>query len=158
MSWFAAKTKQKGEFKALNFFISMGMNSYVPSYVTKRVWSDRIKKVTVPAISGYVFFELPKIDFDLININPFTKNIVRDIDGKPAIIKEKEIATLKNFLNGDPIERGVNFYKGQKIKVSSGPFIYKRGTVSKTNCNKVIINIESININLVLNKSSVVAA
>ena len=36
-----------------------------------------LKKVTVPAINGYVFFELNKIDFNLININPFTKNIVK---------------------------------------------------------------------------------
>jgi hypothetical protein len=56
MSWFAAKTKPKGEFKAMNFFNSVGINSYVPSYQTKKVWSDRIKKVVVPAISGYVFF------------------------------------------------------------------------------------------------------
>ena len=56
------------------------------------------------------------------------------------------------------LKEGLTFTKGKKIKVSSGPFIYKRGTVSKINCNKVIINIESININLVLNKSSVVAA
>ena len=69
MRWFAARTRNKGEFKALGFFISMGINSYVPSYVTKRIWSDRIKKVTVPAITGYVFFELNKIDFNLININ-----------------------------------------------------------------------------------------
>ncbi len=98
MSWFAAKTKQKGEFKALNYFISIGINSYVPSYITKRVWSDRIKKVTVPAISGYVFFELTKIDYGLINLNPFTKNIVRGIDGRPAIIKKNEITALKDYL------------------------------------------------------------
>ena len=91
MCWFAAKTKQKGEFKALEFFISMGINSYVPSYTTKRIWSDRIKKVTVPAISGYVFFELPRIDFNLINLNPFTKNIVRDIGGMPAVITDEEM-------------------------------------------------------------------
>ena len=95
MCWFVAKTKHKGEFKALNFFNSIGINSYVPSYQTKRVWSDRIKKVTVPAISGYVFFELEKINFELINTNPFTRNIVRTIDGGPAIIKESEIATIK---------------------------------------------------------------
>ena len=63
MSWFAAKTKFKGEFKALDFFKSIGVKSYVPYFKTKRVWSDRIKKVTVPAISGYVFFYLPKILF-----------------------------------------------------------------------------------------------
>ena len=158
MCWFAAKTKQRGEFKALNFFISMGINSYVPSYTTKRVWSDRIKKITVPAITGYVFFELNKIDFNLININPFTKNIVRDIDGKPAIIKNKEITTLKDYFDGKSIPSDDNLVKGQRVKINTGPFIFKKGTVNKMSCNKVIISIESININLVLNKSSVVAA
>ena len=158
MCWFAAKTKQKGEFKALNFFISMGINSYVPSYITKRVWSDRIKKVTVPAISGYVFFELPKIDFDLININPFTKNIVRNIDGLPAIIKDEEIVVLKKHLNGETISNSVKLQRGQKVKINSGPFMFKKGTIDKISCNKVIISIESININLVINTSSVVAA
>tara|TARA_Y100000768_G_C23870611_1_gene630282 strand:+ start:349 stop:825 length:477 start_codon:yes stop_codon:yes gene_type:complete len=158
MCWFAAKTKHKGEFRALEFFISMGINSYVPSYTTKRIWSDRIKKVTVPAISGYVFFELPRIDFSLINLNPFTKNIVRDIDGRPAIIKNKEIATLKDYFDGKLTECDVNLVQGQRIKINSGPFAFKKGTVNKISCNKVIINIDSININLVINKSSVVAA
>ena len=158
MNWFAAKTKQKGEFKALNFFNSIGVNCYVPSYVTKRVWSDRIKKVTVPAISGYVFFELPKIDFGLINLNPFTKNIVRDIEGKPAIIKNEEITSLRDYFDGKLIASDVNLVKGQRVKINKGPFIFKRGTINKMSYNKVIISIESMNINLVLNKSSVVAA
>ena len=158
MNWFAAKTKQKGEFKALNFFNSIGINSYVPSYVTKRVWSDRIKKVTVPAISGYVFFELPKIDFGLINLNPFTKNVVRDIEGKPAIIKNEEITSLRDYFDGKLIASDVNLVKGQRVKINKGPFIFKKGTINKMSYNKVIISIESMNINLVLNKSSVVAA
>ncbi len=158
MSWFAAKTKQKGEFKALNFFISMGINSYVPSYITKRVWSDRIKKVTVPAITGYVFFELNKINYSLINLNPFTKNIVRDIDGKPAIIKNKEITTLKDYFDGKLIECDINLVKGQRVKINKGPFMFKKGIIDKMSCNKVVINIDSINMNLILSKSSVVAA
>ena len=158
MCWFAAKTKQKGEFKALEFFISMGINSYVPSYTTKRIWSDRIKKVTVPAISGYVFFELPRIDFNLINLNPFTKNIVRDIGGIPAVIKDEEIAALKDYFNGKLTPCDFNLVQGQRIKINSGPFVFKKGTVNKISCNKVIINIDSMNINLVINKSSIVAA
>ena len=158
MSWFAAKTKQKGEFKALNFFNSLGVNSYVPSYITKRVWSDRIKKVTVPAITGYVFFELNKIDYSLINLNPFTKNIVRDIDGRPAIIKSKEITILKDYFDGKLMPCEINLVKGQKVKIDKGPFMFKQGTINKISCNKVIISVESININLVLNKSAVVAA
>ena len=117
-----------------------------------------IKRVTVPAISGYVFFELPKIDFALINLNPFTKNIVRDIGGVPAIIKDKEIAVLKDCFNNELRDTNVNLFRGQKIKINSGPFMFKKGSINKISCNKVIITIESININLVISKSSVIAA
>ena len=158
MSWFAAKTKPKGEFKAMNFFNSIGVDSYVPSYQTKKIWSDRVKKVTVPAISGYVFFELVKINFELINLNPYTKCVIRDIDKAPAVIKEHEIATLKKHLNGEHINTEISFYEGQNIKVCSGPFMLKKGIVNRVSDSKVVINIESININLILNKSSVVAA
>ena len=158
MIWFAAKTKHRGEFKALNFFNSIGINSYVPSYQTKRIWSDRIKKVTVPAINGYIFFELPKLDFNLINVNPFTKNIVKKANGTPAIIKENEIATMKRHLNGESFKSKKNLYDGQNIKICSGPFMFKKGTVNKVGDTKVVINLESLNISLVLNKTSVVAA
>ena len=158
MCWFAAKTKPKGEFKAMNFFNSIGIDSYVPSYRIKKVWSDRVKKVTVPAISGYVFFELTKINFELININPYTRCVVRGIDGAPAVIRENEIATLKKHLNGESTNTEIRFYEGQNIKVCSGPFMLKKGIVNRVSDSKVIINIESININLILNKSSVVAA
>ena len=111
----------------------------------------------MPAITGYVFFELNKIDFSLINLNPFTKNIVRDIGGKPAIIKNEEIITLKDYFNGKLITCDVNLVRGQRVKINTGPFISKKGTVTKISCNKVVINIDSINIHLILSKSSVVA-
>ncbi len=158
MSWFAAKTKNKGEFKALYFFESMGVNSYVPSYKTKRVWSDRVKNVTVPAIRGYIFFELTKINYQLVNINPFTKNIVCGLNGMPAIIRDVEINTLKKYLNGDYLGSPSDLIEGQKIKINSGPFIFKKGTINKISCNKVVVNIEAMNMSLVLNKSSVIAA
>ena len=55
MNWFVAYAKTKNEFKALDFFKKTGVNAYVPSYIEKREWSDRVKKILVPAISGYVF-------------------------------------------------------------------------------------------------------
>ena len=158
MGWFAAKTKNKGEFKAMSFFNSIGINSYVPSYQTKRVWSDRIKKVTVPAISGYVFFEIPKMNYDLINLNPYTRSVVKNISGAPAIITDFEIATLKEHLGCGPSNNKSIFYEGQDVKVCSGPFIFKEGVVNKVGDNKIIIEIGSININLIVNKSSIVAA
>ena len=158
MCWFAAKTKRRAEFKAHEFFNSNGVNSYVPSFKTRRIWSDRVKNVIVPAISGYVFFELDKMNFNTLNMNPFTKNIVRDNSGKPAIIKDCEIKNLKDQLNGTGFNSLCRLEHGQNIKIQSGPFIFKKGVINKISYNKVIITLESLNINLILNKSSVVAA
>ena len=58
MNWFVAYSKSRSELKAMDYFEKTGINSYVPCYKEKREWSDRVKIVKVPAISGYVFFEL----------------------------------------------------------------------------------------------------
>jgi len=158
MCWFAAKTKNRAEFKALEFFNSIGVNSYVPSFKTKRIWSDRIKNVIVPAINGYVFFELNRLDYSILNVNPYTKNIVRNLRGEPAVIRDSEIQILKDQLSGANINSIDKFETGQKIKIQSGPFVFKKGVINKISCNKVMISLDSININLVLNKSSIVAA
>ena len=76
MKWFAIKTKAKNEFKARDFFSSFDIESYVPFFKTKRVWSDRIKKINTPAMPGYAFFKLNKLDYNLINLNPYTKSVV----------------------------------------------------------------------------------
>ena len=101
---------------------------------------------------------MSKINYDLVNINPFTKNIVKGLNGLPAVITEKEINTLKKHLKGEDLICGRNLFEGQRIKIGSGPFIYKQGTINKISCSKVVINIEAMNISLILNKSSVTAA
>ena len=80
------------------------------------------------------------------------------MSGLPAIIKDEEIITLKKHLNGEELGSETSFFEGQEIKISSGPFIYKKGVINKINYNGVVINIDSININLILKKSSIIAA
>ena len=66
--------------------------------------------------------------------------------------------TLKDHLSGTNIKSVDKFESGQQIKIQSGPFIFKKGIINKISYNKVMISLDSININLVLNKSSIVAA
>ena len=158
MSWFAAKTKFKGEFKALDFFKSIGVKSYVPYYKTKRVWSDRIKKVKVSALPGYVFFRTSKLNYSLINLNPYTKNIVRNTSGGPAVNTNNEISVLKNHFNGDLNIHKLSFKIGEKVKVNSGPMIFKNGVIEKVTNKNVTIILKSLNVKFVLSKNNLVAA
>ena len=76
--------------------------------------------------------------------------------GKPAVIQEKEIQTIRKFLNEydnvrvealDPVPH-------QKVKITSGVFMEKEGEVEKVVNNKVVIRINSLGYRLVadLNK------
>ena len=93
------------------------------------------------------------------SLKPYTKGIVRDTDGMPAVITENEISVLKNYLNGTVDDDG--FFScniGEKVKIISGPMIYKSGVVEKINNKTVTITLKSLNIKIVINKSNLIAA
>jgi len=66
--------------------------------------------------------------------------------GKPAMIKEKEIETIKKFLNDhhDVEVNPIDIKEGKKVMVQSGIFMGKQGTVKKVLHKKVEVIIESI--------------
>ena len=125
MSWFVAYTRPRAEFRAENFYSKMGIVSYVPSFAEERQWSDRLKKVQRPAISGYVFIKLDKLAYELINSNPFTKSLVKN-DGVAVEIENKEIDVLKNALDKGLITKA-DFVCGDLVYIQNGPFKNKRG-------------------------------
>ena len=155
MSWFVAYSKTRNEFKALDFFKKLGVNAYVPAFTEKREWSDRVKKVLVPAISGYVFFETNKIDYNLVNSNPFLKNVLRR-HGKAISICSKEIKTLKEALNGYSESNEIK--TEDSVKILSGAFKNRMGLVDCIDSNNLSVLINSIKITLSLADTRLKAA
>ena len=155
MNWFVAYSKTRNEFKALDFFKKLGVNAYVPAFTEKREWSDRVKKVLVPAISGYVFFETNKIDYNLVNSNPFLKNVLRR-HGKAISICSKEIKTLKEALNGYSESNEIK--TGDSVKILSGAFKNRMGLVDCIDSNNLSVLINSIKITLSLADTRLKAA
>ena len=147
MCWFAAYTKPRSEFKALDHFTKCGINAYVPEYIKHIKWSDRIKKTRTTAISGYVFFELNKLDYNCVNLNPFVKNVIRR-NGKAITVKHEEIQTLKNALNGFGASKCVDL--GDTVKILSGLFKNKLGVVDNINERSLTVLINSIKVRLSL--------
>ena len=152
MSWFVAHTKFRSEFKASNFFERMGVLSYVPCFEEKRQWSDRIKKVRKPAISGYVFFKIEKLSYTKININPFVKNMVKS-NGEVVKIKESEITQLKEALK---LNSQVDKYrKGDRVKIESGVFKYRAAVVHSFDKNTITLLLNKLKLRLSLKRNEV---
>ena len=147
MNWFVAYAKTKNEFKALDFFKKIGVNAYVPSYIEKKEWSDRVKKILVPAISGYVFFELNKLNYELVNSNPYLRNILKR-HGKAVTIRSEEVETLKEALNGYSVSQEIK--TGDSVKILSGAFKNRLGFVDFIDANNLSVLINSIKITLSL--------
>ena len=154
MNWYAVRTKTKKEILAKDYYLTLGVEAYVPTYITKKAWSDRIKKTKVSAIPGYLFFKLKKIDFDLVNLNPYTTNVVRASSGEPAVIPNNEIDCLKKYLSGSEQANESFLTIDDIVSIGSGPFCSERGVIEKFIQNKALVLLKSLNIKLIVSTSN----
>ena len=154
MKWFVAHTKFRGELRAQESFNTLGVNSYVPVYEEKREWSDRIKKITTPAISGYLFFQTEKINYDLVNLNPYLKSVLRRF-GKAVEVKGSEIDAMKNCLKN--YTEAVSFNTGDSVKILSGCLKNKEGIIETIEGSFLTLLINSIKVKLSLNHNQLKA-
>jgi transcription antitermination factor NusG len=154
MKWFVAHTKSRCELKASDFFKKNGVESYVPVFEEKRQWSDRTKKTITPAVSGYVFFRLEKVDYSFLNQNPYLRNIVRRL-GQAVEIRGSEIQTMKDCLKH--FTEDLSFDAGDTVKVLSGVLKNKKGLVGGVEDNFLILLMNSIKVKISLDATKVVA-
>ncbi len=148
--WYAIYTRPRWEKKADRLLQERGISSYCPLHKTKRQWSDRIKLVELPLFTSYVFVHISESEMQFVRSSPGVLNFVY-WNGKPAIIKEKEISDIKRFLdNYEEVEAVQTDVKpGDKISVAAGPLMDQKGRVLDVKKKIVKIRIESLGYNLV---------
>lgn len=151
-------TKPRWEKKIHAHFTAKGLESYCPLNKVRKKWSDRIKVVEEPLFKSYVFVKVDEDEKPAVRMTNGVLNFVY-WDGKPAIIKEKEIDTIKKFLNeyenvkAEPLALRSNM----KIRIQRGAFMDKEAKVTRVMGNKVQVVIESIGYSLtaVIDKSNI---
>jgi transcription antitermination factor NusG len=110
--------------------LEKGVESYCPLNKVRRKWSDRIKTIEEPLFKSYVFV---KISEDQRTNVRMTNGVVNFVywNGKPAIIKEKEIQTIKRFLDEYENVEAVKMNIGpeDRVRIVSGPMMDQEGKV-----------------------------
>ena len=76
---------------------------YCPVVKEVRVWSDRKKTIEVPLFKSYVFVQLLEKERQLVFSVP---GVIRYLFwlGKPAIVRNEEIYTIKHWLSDGSVE------------------------------------------------------
>lgn len=128
--WLAIYTRPRWEKKVNQLLSEKGFESYCPLNKVKRRWSDRIKIVEEPLFKSYVFVKLSEKDRMEARMTSGAVNFVY-WNGKPAVIKEKEINAIKRFLDeyeyveARPMDVKVN----ERVMITSGTFMGQEGKV-----------------------------
>lgn len=145
--WMAVYTKPRWEKKVDRVLLQKGITSWCPVQKTERQWSDRKKIVEVPLFTSYVF----------VNISPDEKLSVLQTDGilnfvhylgKPAVIRDEEIALIKSYLQEEEatvtVQSAQSFRENDKVVVSQGVFMDNSGTIIRSSNKKVYVRLESL--------------
>lgn len=106
---------------------------YLPLVITARQWSDRVKKVKMPLLPGFVFVKTTKEQLLLLLNTPGVFSYISYLK-KPAIVKDYEINNIKILLNeAAEIENiGIEQWSmGQNVKITAGIFKGLTGRILK---------------------------
>ena len=143
--WLAVYTRPRWEKKVNQLLIEKGLESYCPLNKVRRKWSDRVKIVEEPLFRSYVFLKVNNEDRTAVRMTPGVINFVY-WDGKPAVIKEKEINAIKRFLNEfENVEiRPIDLKVQHRVKITTGPLMDQEGQILSVQRKTAKVSIDSL--------------
>jgi transcription antitermination factor NusG len=143
--WLAIYSRPRWEKKVNQLLLEKGFESYCPLNKVRRKWSDRVKVVEEPLFKSYVFVKVNEEDRTAVRMTPGVINFVY-WEGKPAVIKEKEINAIRRFLNEyENVEvQPMNLQVHQRVKITTGPLMDEEGEVLSLQRKMVKVAIDSL--------------
>ncbi|NCI51059.1 UpxY family transcription antiterminator [Sediminibacterium roseum] len=145
--WYALYTKPRWEKKIDSVLIRKGIESWCPLQKIERQWSDRKKVIEEPLFKSYVFVRIEDSERAKVLMTDGVLNFVYYL-GKPAVIKNEEVDTIKRYLAEKDASIFIlsqeGFKEETKIKVNHGVFMGNEGTVLRGGKKKVYVKLESL--------------
>ena len=116
-SWFALQVRSRWEGTTAGLLRGKGLETLLPTYSTKRKWSDRFKVVEAPLFPGYVFCR-----FDVHNRLPvlITPGVISVVGrGKtPIAVDDREILSIQSAVgSGIRMEPWPYVEIGERVRV-----------------------------------------
>jgi transcription antitermination factor NusG len=141
--WFALKVKARWEETVVTHLRYRGYDPFLPTYVFKSRWADRVKSTELPLFPGYLFCQ-----FDLKSRLPILTvpgvNYIVGIGRAPEPIDEQEIESLRTVVgSGLHYEPHPYLATGQFVQVEQGSLAGLVGRVLlQKNASRLIISID----------------
>lgn len=144
-NWYALYTRPRHEKKVAEILNQKGEEVFLPLLKTKRQFKDRKREVELPLFPSYIFSKFEyKERFSILETHGVMKIV--NFQGKPAIVPDWQIESLKVILENPETLRLENYYRqGDLVKVVNGPFKGLNGTVKQQKGeSRLVITIDGI--------------
>ena len=150
LRWFVIYTKPRWEKKVAQLLDEKGIESYCPLNKVLKQWSDRKKVVLEPIFKSYVF----------VRVADEEKWELRSIDGvlnfvfwlgKPAIVRDEEIYTIRKFLHefsDVQVEDSSKLKVNSKVRIKQGLLMNYHGILIEVYGNRAKVRIETLGMQL----------
>lgn len=156
--WYAVYTKPRWEKKVAELLTRKGIENYCPVNKVLKQWHDRKKLVEEPLFTSYVFVSITQAELVEVKKTDGIINFVYWL-GKPAVIREEEIKTIKNFLGSyKEVQLEKTRIKPEDaVQIINGPLMNREAKVLEVYHRTVKVILPSLGYALVaqLEKSSV---
>lgn len=143
--WFAIFTQPKHEKRVVQHFYSRGVDAFLPTYSSKRTWSNR-QTVTleVPLFPNYLFARISRLQRGSVLGAPGVVSII----GTPGIwgtVPEQYIETLRTGLALHRILPHPRTQVGDRVRIVAGPMAGIEGILAHVRSEfRVVLSIEMI--------------
>lgn len=138
--WYAVRTRSRFEARTAAAFRDKGFVEFLPTYQSRRQWSDRVKELRLPLFPGYVFCRFDASDpYPVLN-SPGVVHIVSAGDA-PTPLDDVEIDAVRRIC-GAPVSAApwIDPVEGERVVIVRGPLRGIEGTFMrmKDQCRLVV--------------------
>ncbi len=140
-AWFAVAVVPRKEKAVARALHAKGYEDFLPMYVERRRWSDRLQDVEVPLFPGYVFCRFdPLARLPILKI-PAVHSILGDRQN-PEAVPEAEIAALQAVCHAG-IEATPCPYLavGSKVHIAEGPLAGIDGILVEAKSSRLVLSV-----------------
>jgi len=150
LRWYALYTKPRWEKKVADLLELKQIENYCPLQKIERNWSDRKKIILEPLFKSYVMVRLaPKAHIPVLQTDGVLGFVT--FQGKPAVIRDLEIETVKLFLKDYEhiqVER-IDVNINDEVTIINGALMQQKGQVQEVGGRMVKVMLPSLGFALV---------
>ena len=137
--WFVLCTKARQEFKVLERLNQLGIETYTPTKIVEKRWSDRKKKIETCLLPSMVLVRLPNNQLNKVFEVPGVKRYLF-VHGVRAVVYDNEVIAMKNYLES-------KFQVDEQTKIGETidiPLFNQSGEIIALKAKKCIVRLQML--------------